>query len=171
MNRYMCSISLHFGVHFGEVYASSPNLESIAAWLPSKYYPFSIWNMLRAVPLSDLFGIASSGAIKMRAMAQYMDNLHKQLAPFNHWYLLLLGTDPQFQGQGYASRLIRPMLTRADRERLPCYLETNLEVNVSIYRHLGFRVLEESLIPDTTVKNWAMIRDPGGLASLEAETA
>ena len=164
VNHYMCAISLHFGAYFGEVYASSPNLESIAAWLPSKHYPMSAWSVLRAVPLSDLFGFAASGGIKMRAMGRYVDNLHKRLAPFDHWYLSLLGTDPQFQGKGYASKLVRPMLRRADLEKLPCYLETNLEANVSIYCHFGFRVLEESVIPDTAIKNWAMIRDVGGSA-------
>ena len=159
--RYMCSISLYFGFRFGEVYAISSNLEAIAAWLPSKYYPMSVWNVLRAVPLSDLFGIATSGGMKMKAMGQYVDRVHKRLAPFDHWYLLLLGTDPDIQGKGYASRLVRPMLARIDREKLPCYLETNLEADVSIYRHFGFRVLEESPIPGTPIKNWAMLRNVG----------
>jgi GNAT superfamily N-acetyltransferase len=158
INRYFCSLSFYYGIRFGEVYAPSPNLEGIAVWLLSKYYPMGIWNLLRAVPLPDLFGFAVSGAMKMNAMGRYVDEVHHRLAPFNHWYLLLLGVDPQFQGMGYASRLVRPMLSRADQEKLPCYLETNDPKDVTIYQHFGFKIIEEDTIPHTPVKNWAMLR-------------
>lgn len=159
INRYLCSISTYFGIHFGEVYASSPNLEGIAVWLPSECYPMGLWNIIRSVPISELFGFGISGGLRMSAVGRYVDKLHKRLAPFNHWYLLLLGVDPQFQGRGYASKLLSPMLRRTDQEKLPCYLETNDEADVRIYHHFGFKVIEEGVIPDTSIKNWIMIRD------------
>jgi ribosomal protein S18 acetylase RimI-like enzyme len=119
-------------------------------------------NVLSAVPLSRLVGFIFSGGLRMRYSGDFMDDVHKRLVPYKHWYLMVLGVDPGFQGKGYASKLLKPMLERADREKLPCYLETNDEVDVTIYRHFGFKVLEESLIPKTTVKNWAMFREVNG---------
>jgi ribosomal protein S18 acetylase RimI-like enzyme len=159
VNRYICSVSAYFGIRFGEVYASSPNLEGVAVWVHSAHYTMGLWNILRAVPLSTLFGTSMLGALRMRATGEYTDHVHKRLAPFDHWYLLLLGVDPQFQGRGYASKLVRPMLRKADQEKLPCYLETNDEADVAIYRHFGFKVIEEGAIPNTTIKNWAMLRE------------
>ncbi len=158
VNQYCCSVIVYLGIHFGEVYATSPNLEGLAVWVHSKNYDVGLWNLLRAVPLAKLLGAGLSGALRMKAMERYTDSVHKRLAPFDHWYLLFLGVDPQFQGMGYASKLVRPMLKRMDREKIPCYLETQDEADVPIYLHFGFKIIEEGIIPNTTVKNWAMVR-------------
>ena len=120
-----------------------------------------IWNVLRAVPLNVQIGFILSGGLKMVEAGEHVDNLHKKLAPFDHWYLSGLGVDTPLQGRGYASRLLRPFLERADQEKLPCYLETNDEKDVAIYCHLGFKILDESLVPHTPVKNWSMLREVG----------
>ncbi|MFH1626439.1 MAG: GNAT family N-acetyltransferase, partial [Pseudomonadota bacterium] len=81
------------------------------------------------------------------------------LVSFKHWYLWIVGVEPQSQGKGYASKLLRPMLTRIDKDGLPCYLETLDERNVPIYEHLGFKVVDESTVPNTSITNWAMLRE------------
>ena len=95
----------------------------------------------------------------MRGLGQSIDAVHSRLAPFKHWFLQAIGVDSQFQGRGYASRLLRPMLSRIDEEGLPCYLETLEEQNISLYEHFGFKVIEESGVPDSCLTNWAMWRD------------
>jgi hypothetical protein len=44
---------------------------------------------------------------------------------------------------------------------MPCYLDTLDEKNVSLYEHLGFKLIEESTIPGTPLTCWAMLREPG----------
>jgi len=94
----------------------------------------------------------------MRGLGQYIDAVHGRLAPFKHWFLQAIGVDPQFQGRGYAGRLLRQMLARIDEAGLPCYLETLEEQNVQLYEHFGFTVAEKSAIPETNLTNWAMLR-------------
>jgi hypothetical protein len=48
-----------------------------------------------------------------------------------------------------------------DREQLPCCLDTENEVNVPMYEHFGFRVLEASPIPGTDRTVWLMFREVG----------
>jgi hypothetical protein len=55
--------------------------------------------------------------------------------------------------------LLRAMFAKIDKEGLPCFLETQAEKNVGIYEHLGFRVVEEGIVPGSNVKSWAMLRD------------
>jgi ribosomal protein S18 acetylase RimI-like enzyme len=159
VNQYFYTISVYFGIQFGELYTTSPNLEGIAIWIRSADYNMNFWTLVRSVPLPVLFGFGLSGGFKMKAMGEYIDGVHKRVAPCDHWYLMVLGVDPKYQSQGYASRLVKPMLIRSDQDNLPCYLETNDEVDVPIYRHFGFKVVEEGIIPGTTVKNWAMLRE------------
>ena len=94
----------------------------------------------------------------MRRLGEYIDTVHQRLAPFKHWFLQTIGIAPQFQGKGYAGKLLRPMLSKIDEEGLPCYLETLDEQNVLLYEHFGFKVIEKSTILETKLTNWAMLR-------------
>ncbi len=152
------SIGIHLGIKYGEVYAT-PNLEGIAIWMNSDKLPITTWKTLRAVPLTAMLGFVRYGGAKMRPVGDYIDKTHKRLAPSRHWYLQVLGVNPEFQGKGYSSKLVRGMLTKVDSQHLPCYLETIDEKNVSIYERFGFRVIERSAIPQTPFENWAMLRD------------
>ena len=143
---------------YGEVYASSEKLEGVAAWLPPGKAPFGGWQLIRSVPLSVLFRFGRQGASRMQAYGRYVDNLHRKLVPYPHWYLQIIGVDPVYQGQGFSSRLVRPMLERIDWEQMPCFVETNTEKNVTIYKQFGFEVISEDKMPGTDVTSFAMLR-------------
>ena len=55
-------------------------------------------------------------------------------------------------------KLMRPMLTFCDNEKMVAYLETNKESNVSLYKHYGFELKKEEIIPKTNVTHYAMVR-------------
>ncbi|MEY9964637.1 GNAT superfamily N-acetyltransferase [Streptacidiphilus sp. MAP12-16] len=57
-----------------------------------------------------------------------------------HWYLYLLGVEPDLQGTGVGAALLRSRLDRVDAERLPAYLESSNPVNIPLYEHFGFKV-------------------------------
>ena len=156
---YFFQYILSYGIRYGETYATSPNLEGVAVWLTSDNYPMTFWRSIRSVPLSIIFGFGRAGGRKMRYTGEYIDMVHKRLAPFKHWFLQTIGVDPQFQGKGYAGKLLRAMFTKIDEEGLPCYLETLDETNVRLYEHFGFKVIEKSAIPETKLTNWAMLRE------------
>lgn len=156
---YLVSVAIFSGIRYGEIYATSPNLEGVAVWFPPGNYPVTIWKLVRSVPLSVIFGFGRYGGGRMRQLNEYIDAVHQRLVPFGHWYLQVIGVDPQFQGKGYAGKLLEPMLARIDEEGLPCYLETIDEHNVSFYEHFGFAVIEKSTIPETNLTNWAMLRN------------
>jgi ribosomal protein S18 acetylase RimI-like enzyme len=151
-------IVLSVCLKYGEVYASSQKLEGVAAWLPPGKAHSGVWQIIRSVPLSILLRFARQGTARMRACGRYGDELHRRLVPYPHWYLQMIGVDPAYQGQGFSSRLLRPVLERIDREQMPCYLETNARKNVAIYRRFGFEVLSEDKMPGTEVTTFAMLR-------------
>ena len=156
---YFFQFILRYSIRYGEVYATSPNLEGIAVWLTSDNYPMTFWKLIRSGALQIMFKFRGEGAERMRYFGEYIDVVHKRLAPFKHWFLQVIGVDPQFQGKGYAGKMLRAMLARIDEEGLPCYLETLDETNVRLYEHFGFKVIEKSTIPETKITNWAMLRE------------
>jgi len=151
-------IALSLCLKYGEVYASSEKLEGVAAWLPPGKAPFGVRQIIRSVPLSILFRFGRQGASRMWRYGRFADNLHRRLVPYPHWYLQIIGVDPACQGQGFSSRLLRPVLERIDRERMPCFLETNAAKNVAIYRRFGFEVVSKNKLPGTEVTTFAMLR-------------
>ena len=78
-----------------------------------------------------------------------------------HWYLGLLGTEPDRQGTGIARALLTPMLARADAEGAPVFLETGMAKNVAIYERFGFATIAESEVPSGP-RIRGMVRRAGG---------
>ena len=162
---YYFQIPLKYCLRYGEVYAPTSDIEGAAAWMPSSKWPITFWKMMRVTSIWLMmkmvckFGIGMMN--RMMPVGRHLDETHKRLAPSDHFYLQTLGVDPEHQGKGYASRLLKPMFARLDEEGMPCYLETFTEKDVQIYSHFGFDVLEESEVRDTGITSWAMLRQPG----------
>ncbi|HUY22159.1 MAG TPA: GNAT family N-acetyltransferase [Acidimicrobiales bacterium] len=78
----------------------------------------------------------------------------------HHWYLATLGTDPDHQGSGVGSALLRAVLGRVDAEGLPAYLESSKESNVPFYARHGFGVTGEIHTPRGGPTLWLMWRHP-----------
>ena len=159
---YFFQFVIRYALLYGEVYSTSPNLEGVAMWLPSEKVRMTPWRVIRSGFLSTTLKLGRKTASQLGSLGNYISSIHKRHAPFKHWYLDGLGVDPDYQGKGYASTLLKAMFARIDKERLPCYLETQDEKNLPIYQHYGFKVVEESIVPNTKVTNWAMLRERVG---------
>ncbi len=160
--HYLLEFVLRYGIKYGQVYATSPDMESILAWLPPDKAKMTLWGQIQcgAIPLAFRMGLELS--LRQIKSSDLMSAAHKRLAPQRHTYLLIVGTVPRLQGQGYASRLFRPLFDRLDREGMPCFLETQRDENIAIYQHYGFQVLEEMTFPGSQIKNIPMLRPPQG---------
>ena len=105
---YIFQNILSYGVRYGETYGTSRRLEGVAVWLTSDNYPATFWKSMRSGALPIMFKMRGEGAKRMKHFDEYIDVVHRRLAPFKHWFLQVIGVDPQFRGKGYAGkRLIR----------------------------------------------------------------
>lgn len=140
---------VHKGLQQGEVYATSADMAGVTVWLPP------------GIPggLSGAYQVDKAAYERFSYYGSCVYGVRQKYAPADHWFLELIGVVPEAQGNGYASRLLRPMLERADRENLPCYLDTEVEKNVTLYEHFGFRVLDDTVVPETDVRSWGMLRE------------
>jgi ribosomal protein S18 acetylase RimI-like enzyme len=77
------------------------------------------------------------------------------------WYLQVIGVSPEAQGLGVGGRLLEPALGLADRDRIPCYLETSNEKAVPFYLRTGFEIDRQGveLMPGGPTY-WLMTRQP-----------
>jgi ribosomal protein S18 acetylase RimI-like enzyme len=75
-----------------------------------------------------------------------------------HWYLWVLVLEPELQGQGLGSELLRALAVRAERDHVPCYLETDKPSSVRLYERNGFAVQREEQVPVLDFRLWFMLR-------------
>ncbi len=140
---------VHKGLLQGEVYATSPAMEGVAVWLPPGI----------GGGLSKEFEVDKEAFDRFSYYGACVYGVREKYAPAEHWFLELIGVIPEDQGKGYARDLLRPMMDRADREGLPCYLDTELDKNVAIYQRYGFKVVDDNIVPETGVRSWGMLRE------------
>lgn len=76
-----------------------------------------------------------------------------------HFYLPIIGTRPEHQGQGIGMALLAPVLEQCDREQIPAYLEATSERNQALYSRAGFRAIGRIFLPDGPPL-WPMWREP-----------
>jgi ribosomal protein S18 acetylase RimI-like enzyme len=76
-----------------------------------------------------------------------------------HYYLALLGTDPDHQGQGLGTALLAPVLEQCDRDGVGAFLESSKESNIAFYSRHGFRVVQEFPLLRGP-RMWKMWREP-----------
>jgi GNAT superfamily N-acetyltransferase len=143
-------------VFYGEAYATSDFMEGVALWLPSRYLEINFWQRIRCGDIGRRIKLSKASKEREKIFHSYAYPLHRQLVPEDHMFLWIIGVRPEFQKSGFSSRLIKPMLSRLSDEKSPCFLETHDEKNVSLYQHLGFNIIDESMIPGTSLKHWAM---------------
>lgn len=77
-----------------------------------------------------------------------------------HWYLGVIGSDPQARGGGYGRALLQSRLERCDREFAPAHLESSNPDNVPYYQRFGFVVTGEIRLPAGGPTLWQMWREP-----------
>ena len=74
------------------------------------------------------------------------------------WYCMCFVVNPELQGQGVDSKLIRPILEIFESNHIPLYLETHKAINVEIYKHYGFKIVDCNPIPKTEIVQYSMIK-------------
>ena len=161
-SELLMRVSLRTMTEDGVIYADSEELNGFAAWLPfgftgNKTLPFLAKGGLRLILHS---GPGMIG--RLLTYEKYSMGLKKELTGHYDWYLFNLSIKREAQGKGIASKLMRPMLSFCDDERMVAYLETHKAANVGLYRHYGFDLLSQAPIPGTPVTHHSMVRQPLG---------
>lgn len=90
--------------------------------------------------------------------AKLLSTMDKHHPKEPHFYLEILGVDPQWQGIGFGSRLMERLNKWADAEGVGSYLETAKAGNVPFYERHGFQVVKELDIIGVHI--WLMWRSP-----------
>lgn len=135
---------------------TTEDLAGGALWMPPGEWQLGFADNLRLLP--HMAAAFARGLPRVMRSLGHMDAKHPHEP---HYYLFIVGVEPEWQGKGIGSTLMRPVLDRCDRERLPAYLEATTPRNRELYRRIGFEVAEETRLPGGGPPLWRMWREPG----------
>lgn len=148
---------LRYGLLAGQVFTGIERGSGAAIWIPpgAEQTP-EMAEASGLTRLPEIIGAHAAG--RFGRMVDYAEAAHHRDMPVPHWYVMVVGVAPAFQGQGYGRALLQPILDRAETDGVPCYLETTQPNNVSFYERLGFRVLLDDVEPDSGLRVWTFRR-------------
>ena len=153
---FLRSLAVRASVLGGEIYTTD-TIDGAALWIrPGRTQ--AIGRMLRAGLLTAPFRLGWAAFRRFVNLSKCVEEAHRRLARGAHWYLMVLGVEPSNR-DALQRTLIEPVLSRADSEGLPCYLETFSPANLPFFKRLGFRIEGAGRIQGGP-SFWAMVRAP-----------
>ena len=111
-------------------------------------------DMIRMLPALSTLGPRSAA----RALRWFNDWEHRD-PDRPHAHFGPFGVEPELQGNGIGSLVVREYTRRLDDAGEDSYLETEKPENVALYSRFGFEVVEENEL--LGVSNWFMWREAG----------
>lgn len=105
---------MSYGILYGEVYATSPNLEGVTILLPSETADMTLWRLIRVGILFLFFRLGGGFITRGLRIADFLSSVQQRYAPSRYWLFQFLGADPEQQGKGYAGT---PSESRSQQNR------------------------------------------------------
>lgn len=156
-----CGMLVRYTAELGTAYATTDG-SAVACWLPPGHRTLSPRGLVRDGVLRLVCEVGVRGGVLLWRVSRQFDQARRRHVPGPHWYLVLLGVAPAARRRGLARAALQPGFAAADRDGLPCYLETQDEATVPFYARLGFRVAGRNRMAGG-LWNWELIREPGAV--------
>lgn len=151
---------LHVGV--AEAIKVDGRIAAVSLAYPPGAFPPPLWAEVLAAT-----GPLRAGPrrfLRFAALDGWMRERHLR-AP--HWYVWVLGVDPEQQGRGLGSALLRSLCDQADRDDVPCYLETDKPSSLRLYQKHGYSVRNEVVHAGIDLRLWFMLRPQRSAAAAQ----
>ncbi|KAK6705786.1 hypothetical protein SNK05_009665 [Fusarium graminearum] len=150
----------------GIVTTIGSDYEAVALWLAPGQQMDDWWTSIRSGMWKLNYQLSAEGRRRYYdEMLPVLDQTKVEVMgqrDKDSYYLVYIGTKPNAQGRGYAGKLIRDMVAKADAEKRPMYLESSAERNNGYYAKFGFEVKREVVFEGSSepIKMWIMVREP-----------
>lgn len=136
--RFLMDYSFEICHLFGEVYVSDDRKACALILYPDKKKTSFKSVLLDAKLVFNCIGISNIG----KAMDR--DSKIKKLQPKERmYYLWFIGVDPEFQGSGVGSTLMKSVIEDSEKQKRPIFLETSTLKNIPWYEKFGFEIYNE----------------------------
>lgn len=153
-------------VNKGEIYATSDKMEGIL-WIERKGHatPNLVKSLIKATRYvyPQILPILLRKVTKIRKIGFSMGKYYQK--PQNFVRISIIAVDKEHRGKKFMSQMVRAVFNEVDNTDLYCLVETETELNVEIYRHLGFKLVEKIEEITGRLHFYILIYDPHSLCT------
>ncbi|GGG13092.1 hypothetical protein GCM10010913_38630 [Paenibacillus aceti] len=152
---------------YSDVVATSEQYEAVALVFHSELEPGTFRSRMkyrRRIAVAVCKSVPICRYIGARGFIRGLSILHKMdsswlsmLGKRKYLHMDMLAVQRQYQGQGYASRIIRPLLEKCHKEEVICSLETQTIGNLPLYEHYDYHVVKVISLPGSSLKQYCML--------------
>jgi ribosomal protein S18 acetylase RimI-like enzyme len=142
-------------LHVGEASVIKQHAKVVAVSLvyPPGAYPPPLW-----IEMLIASGPLRAGLRRALRFARVDALMRKRHVREPHFYLWVLGVEPEEQGRGHGSALLQALDAKAEAAGMPCYLETDKTSSVRLYQKHGYVVQSEAQPKGLDFTLWFMLR-------------
>ena len=152
--------TLKSALRYGEVLTTDDGSGVLFLLLPG-HTRLTDWDYVKSGFLAAPLVVGIRRYAEVSASETFLaDTQERLLAGRAHYYLWGVAVDPARQRTGAGTALLKKMFDRADREKMPIYLETHREANVAYYEQRGFQLIHTGTMPGDDLPFWCMLREP-----------
>ena len=162
LGLHVARAAIRYTARCGAPLITTDEVRGVALWFPPDATSPTPHDLVESgiAEVPNLLG--SEAWRRLQRLLDHLDALHPRFAPEPHWFLAMLGVDPEWQRRGIGASLMQPIFDSADLDGLVCYLEAPTAANARYYERRGFHVVTETDIPESDVHIWLMRREPQG---------
>ena len=106
----------------------------------------------------SLFKLGLGTIARMIIFQSHALTIRNRLIKAPYWYLSLIVVAPEYQGKGFASKLLKSAIAKADEAQKHIFLETHNPKNLPLYEKFGFRLLDSIILEPSHLWHYCMTR-------------
>ena len=145
---------------FGEaiMISTDSEIDNLIVLCPPGYRGIPTMRFLRSGGLATVFGLGLGAMKRSIAFEKNAVAVRNRYSDDKTWYLMTFAVRAGKTHQGLGSAILRPILEWMDKNHYSVYLETDKAVNVEMYEHFGFQVVDICMVPGSQIKQYGMLR-------------
>ena len=133
-------------------------IDNLIVLCPPGYRGIPTMRFLRSGGLATVFGLGLGAMKRTIAFEKNAVAVRNRYSDDKTWYLMTFAVRAGKTHQGLGSAILRPILEWMDKNHYSVYLETDKAVNVEMYEHFGFQVVDTCMVPGSQIKQYGMLR-------------
>jgi len=137
----------------------------VGTWFSKiKYRKQIVMAVLKSTPICRIIGVR--GFIRgLRILNRMSSSWLSMLGDQEYLHLDMLVVQEQYRGQGYVSRMLKPLLAECNERQIPCTLETQTPSNLPIYERYQFRIVQVIPLQGSALEQYCMVYSPPNAVS------
>ncbi|MEC0091010.1 GNAT family N-acetyltransferase [Paenibacillus macquariensis] len=124
-----------------------------------KYMKQIAYAIITSLPICRIIGIR--GFVRgISILLNMSSSWLSMLGDKQYMHLDMLVVQEQYRGQGYVTKVIKPLLSECRSKNIACTLETQTISNLPIYEHYQFRTVKVIALPNSSLEQYCMVYAP-----------